>query len=166
MTANTLAIDSKDMLILEYIRENGRGSYQEIAENVNLSATSVFERIKKLKEKNIIITDTAPVIDCTQLPEVKNMIILLEASPGADVRAMGNEIIDIKGVKTLYRLCGDYDYYIHICCVTPPELEDSIRKVGAIPGVSNLKKELIDEFLKESYHTFCRTTLNHNENEE
>lgn len=47
-------MDKFDQAIIQALRQNARQSVSHIAEQVNLSRSSVSERIKKLEQKNII----------------------------------------------------------------------------------------------------------------
>jgi Lrp/AsnC family transcriptional regulator, leucine-responsive regulatory protein len=47
----SLHINIIDVKILDLLQENGQITTKKIAETINLSATAVFERIKKLEKK-------------------------------------------------------------------------------------------------------------------
>lgn len=57
-----IQLDATDYAILEILKEDGRCSYSDIAEQVHLSRVAVRERINTMKENGIILGFTI-VID-------------------------------------------------------------------------------------------------------
>ena len=47
-------LDKLDLLILRNLQANGRATYDEIAEQVGLSASAVLRRVKRLEETGVI----------------------------------------------------------------------------------------------------------------
>jgi Lrp/AsnC family leucine-responsive transcriptional regulator len=54
-------LDDTDRRILELLQQNARATNAEIAEEVGLTASSVFERIRKLEDRKVIRGFTAQV---------------------------------------------------------------------------------------------------------
>src|SRR5678816_4914132 len=61
-----IALDQKDLAILKLLQYNARATVKEISDNVNLSTTPVYERIKWM-EKTGVIRQYATLVDPAKL---------------------------------------------------------------------------------------------------
>lgn len=72
-------IDGIDNKIINLLLENGRISYSEIAEKVNLTRTAVKNRISSLEEKGIIQGYRA-VVNPHNAPEMMTFVVNIETT--------------------------------------------------------------------------------------
>lgn len=131
-------MDAIDRKILVLLQANARLTYKEIASQINLTPTPVYDRIKKLEREGIIdkyVTLVKPeklnallVVFC-QISLIKQT---LEYSEPFEL-AMKN----LKEVLECHFVSGNFDYLIKIAV---PDMayyhEFHQKKLSAIPGIS------------------------------
>ena len=79
-------IDVIDAKILTILQENARTSNAEIARQVDLAASAVFERIRKLEERGVIEGYTARVnANAVGLPLLAFIFVRDEERPGEEI---------------------------------------------------------------------------------
>lgn len=106
-----LDTDKIDFQIASLLRENARLSYKAIGDNVALSASSVYERIKKMEEKGVI-KKYETYIDWDKFGYSIHAFILLK-----DDKFIGEAPDFLKEHDAIYNcwmVSGDYDYMIEI----------------------------------------------------
>ena len=75
-----IQLDATDYAILEILKEDGRCSYSDIAEQVHLSRVAVRERINTMKENGIILGFTI-VIDAKAYQKKAGVFMDIEVEP-------------------------------------------------------------------------------------
>ncbi|MHA1236854.1 MAG: Lrp/AsnC family transcriptional regulator [Candidatus Hodarchaeales archaeon] len=144
-------MDEKDLHIICILEHEGEMELKRIGEKVGLSAPAVSTRIKRLKEKGILIT-MVPLTRIDRISFARDLILMIAIEPGADINLIIKSITETSGVKSLYQIIGEYDFYIQLCCLGDDALEESLRLIHAIPGLSRISKTLIRHKLKENFH--------------
>jgi len=144
-------IDEKDLHIICTLEHEGEMELKRIGEKVGLSAPAVSTRIKRLKDKGILIT-MVPLTRIDKISFARDLILMVVVEPGSDINLIIKELTDTPGVKSLYQIIGEYDFYIQLCCLGDDALEESLRLIHAIPGLSRISKTLVRHRLKENFH--------------
>jgi len=108
-------LDDTDQEILRLLLEDGRRSYSEIAETVDLSAPAVSDRIDRLREVGLIRRFTVD-LDRGLLREGTPVLVTIEALPGTGERL--HEVLQASpAVEHLFRTADD----TLVCTATVPE---------------------------------------------
>jgi Lrp/AsnC family leucine-responsive transcriptional regulator len=144
-------IDEKDFHIICILEHEGEMELKKIGERVQLSAPAVSNRLKRLREKGILV-NMVPLTRIDKISFARDLMLLVAVEPGADTNLIIQSLTDTPGVKSLYQIIGEYDFYIQLCCLGDDALEDSLRQIHAIPGLSRISKTLIRKRLKENFH--------------
>lgn len=92
--------DDTDLEILRLLAENARRPYCEIAEQVNLSAPAVSDRVAKLSEFGIIRRFTLD-IDRSQLFEAIPVLVVVHPSPAA-VSSLRDSLLEATDVEHVF----------------------------------------------------------------
>lgn len=126
-----LEVDETDFQIACQIKDNSRISYKALGEIVNLSASSVFERTKKMEEKEVI-RGYRTEIDWGKFGYALHAFILLK-----DDQVIGNEPDFLRNVDSIYNcwmVSGEYDYMLEVYVPNNEEYSKLIdflyRKIG------------------------------------
>lgn len=143
-------MDSIDYKILTCLKQNARQKASAISEQINLSVSSVIERIKKM-EANGIIEDYTVIInnkslgnDVTALMEVS-----LEHPKYFDsFTAMVRHEVSI---TSCYYLTGEFDFVLKIITDSSDNLELIHRKIKSLDGVSATKTHFVLKNIKNDY---------------
>ena len=134
-------LDRIDLAILEILQENSKMGMKEIAEQVGLTVTPTYERIKKMERSGIIegygirlnkkkIGKGLSVFCMVSLKE--HNLDLLEV--------FERKIASLSEVSTCHHIAGDYDYAMMIEVADMDEYETFLKyKLAAIPSISNVQ---------------------------
>lgn len=144
--------DDKDLIILEMLQEDSSQPITKIAraDGVKLSAPSVHERIRKMKECGIIKKYTV-LLDEKKLS--KDVIAFIEIT--LDFKAhepdvsVPSEVANIKGVLEVFNLAGDADHLVKVKTDNITTLEDIIRTINRLPGVGRTRSIIVLSTEKE-----------------
>ena len=134
-------IDETDRKILRILLGKGKASHAEIAEQVNIKAPSVFERIKKLHERGVITGYTAQV-DADQVGKNLTAFISLTLMGGpryADETDIIKQIELETSVEECHIVAGDESFILKARVSTPFELHELTSRLRRIDGVSNTR---------------------------
>lgn len=108
-------MDEKDFLILKYLSEDARMPIKNISKKVKLPRSTVYDRIKKMKESGVIKKFTV-VPDFRKLGKPVMAFVLMKAKKvrGLSLEDMQKSIASLPDVCELHLLTGDWDFLIKI----------------------------------------------------
>ncbi len=108
-------IDKTDTKILNLLQEDARMTIKEIAGQLNLSTTPVFERIKRLEKKGIIDKYVA-ILNPKKIGKKVNAFVhlsIIDHSKEA-VEGFVNQVIQYDEVMECHHITGDADFLLKI----------------------------------------------------
>jgi len=146
------SFDKIDMAILRVLLLDSRKTLQEIGNEVGLSPTSCWTRIKKLEAQGVIKRYTVDV-DPAKLGYHDSVIVqvTLESHTDETLYEFGRVLATIPEVQEAYLVSGDYDYYIRIAVRDTRDYERLLReKLYKIPGIRHSKSHFVLRVLKET----------------
>ena len=128
-------MDSKDEEILEYLKSNGRASYTDVAERVDVSEGTVRNRVRKMKENGVIDRFT---VETSEMGS--EAVVMVELETGRDIQNVLEEFpsgIDIKEVA------GEYDLILEIKRRDNTEINSILDKIRSIKGVKSTETFMV-----------------------
>ncbi|AVQ84440.1 MAG: AsnC family transcriptional regulator [Variovorax sp. 67-131] len=140
------------MAILRVLLLDSRKTLQEIGNEVGLSPTSCWTRIKKLEATGVIKRYTVDV-DPAKLGYHDSVIVqvTLESHTDETLYDFGRVLATIPEIQEAYLVSGDYDYYIRIAVRDTRDYERLLReKLYKIPGIRHSKSHFVLRVLKET----------------
>ena len=146
------SFDKIDMAILRVLLLDSRKTLQEIGQEVGLSPTSCWTRIKKLEAQGVIKRYTIDV-DPAKLGYHDSVIVqvTLESHTDETLYDFGRVLATIPEIQEAYLVSGDYDYYIRIAVRDTRDYERLLReKLYKIPGIRHSKSHFVLRVLKEA----------------
>ncbi len=126
-------LDEIDKKILAILQKNSRTPLREISKEVGLAESTVYERIKRLKEKGVIKKFTV-ILEPTALGFNILAIILLKCKAGM-YSSVAEELKKYPKIVEVYETTGNYDMLVKIRTTSSEELNDFLDRIGSIPGV-------------------------------
>mgnify|MGYP002763444559 CR=1 FL=1 len=121
-------MDGKDEKILSILEEDGRASYTEIAEKIDVSEGTVRNRVEKLKQDGVIERFTVDVNDSTQIQS----FVSINVSTDREFK----EILDDFPVDVeIFELAGDIDILVKVSADSSEEINDKVDEIRGIEGV-------------------------------
>ena len=146
------SFDKTDLAILRVLLLDSRKTLQEIGNEVSLSPTSCWTRIKKLEATGVIKRYTVDV-DAAKLGYHDSVIVqvTLESHTDETLYDFGRVLATIPEIQEAYLVSGDYDYYIRIAVRDTRDYERLLReKLYKIPGIRHSKSHFVLRVLKET----------------
>lgn len=140
-------IDSIDHKILKLLQQNARLSHQELADEVNLSASACHRRVKILESAGIIERYQAKINYEKLGIAVEVMIeIKLAQLTETDHKAFVSQIREFDEVINAYIITGDSNYVLHIATKDLNSFSQFVvNKLNKIKGIMNINSKIILE---------------------
>ena len=141
-------IDEIDAKILEMLQENARTPNAEIARRVGMTASAVFERIKKL-EKTGVVKGYAAVLDAAAVGLPVLAYVFVRLSPHRLARTVGNQLCEIPGVQDVVHLTGEECYMVKARCRDTAALERIVLTINDIETVAGTRTIIAFRAMRE-----------------
>ena len=108
-------MDMIDKEILKILQDNARIKKSEMARELNLAATTLQERIRRLEKKGII-KKYQVVVDPEMIGfSVQAFVaVTLDKHESSDIRHFEKSIKTIPNIKACYHSSGRFDYLLHV----------------------------------------------------
>ena len=146
-------LDKIDLQILRILQKNSRLTTKELAAQVNLSTTPVFERLKRL-EANGYIKQYIAVLDAEKLNQGFVVFCSVKLRRlNRDIAAEFTRIVqDIPEVTECYNISGSYDYLLKIHAPNMKYYQEFILNVlGTIESLGSLMSTFVMSEVKHEY---------------
>lgn len=138
-----------DMQIIRELQENARKSYRAIAEKLNVSEGTVYNRVSKLKELGVI-RGFIPNIDYSKLGFGLVALIGLTVE-GGHLHEIEQTIAGESNVSAVYDITGEYDALIVAKFKDHESLNSFVKKLSATEHVHHTYTMLALNVLKEEH---------------
>ncbi len=146
-------IDAADLRILRALQQNSRLTIKELATEVGLSNTPVFERLKRL-ERNGIIKKYITILDADKL-NLGFMVFCNVKLNGINKKIATDfveRIRELNEVTECYNVSGNFDYMLKIHAHDMKDYQEFIlNKLGCIPSVSHIESTFVMNEEKHDY---------------
>ena len=146
-------LDKTDLQILRILQDNSKLTTKELAAQVNLSTTPVYERLKRLEAEGYIKKYVA-VLDAEKLH--RGFVVFCSVK----LRRLSHDIADefgrivqeIPEVTECYNISGEYDFMLKIHAPDMKYYQHFILNLlGSIDSVSSLTSTFIMAEIKHNY---------------
>ena len=135
-------IDSVDRALLEALSHDARMSLTDLAEKINVSRSTAYARLQRLREEGVITGFTAS-IDPQALGLGVAALVFIDIEQH-DWRTLRSELAAIPGVEYLAMCAGRFDLMLLARAESIPALRDVLlEKIQRIPGVRSTESVFI-----------------------
>ena len=146
-------LDKTDLLILRIMQQNARLTIKELAAEVHLSTTPVFERLKRL-ERNGYIKKYIAVLDADKLNQ--GFVVFCNVKLRRISREIALDFIErikaIPQVTECYNVSGNFDYMLKIHMPDMKSYQEFLlNSLGAIESVAHVESTFV---MNEEKHEF------------
>ena len=143
-------IDSMDASIVTILQSNARTSNAEIARQVGLAPSAVFERIKKLEERGVLEGYAARLNPkAVGVPLLAFVFVRADEKPGED--RVGARLAAIPEVLEVHDVAGEDCFLAKVRSPDTDALGRLLReRIGAIPGITSTRTTIVLETVKET----------------
>lgn len=143
--------DRIDLRILRTLQRSGRMSYQKLGQEVHLSPTAVFERVKRLEREGFILGYEAR-LDPAKLGAGSTMYleVCLERACIGAMERFNEAAKACPEIMECHLVAGDCDYLVKIRVADDHAADDPLpASVRALPGVRDIRAFGVKSGLKE-----------------
>ncbi len=143
-----IQIDEKNRRILTILQENARVSNAEIARQLGMTTSAVFERIRKMEERGIIRGYSVQV-EPAALGLPLSAFVSVKINPHRLAPEVGRAIAEVEGVEEAYHLTGEECFLARIRCSDTDSLERILMQINDIEPVYATRTVIILRSAKE-----------------
>ena len=149
----SIALDAKDIAILQLLQQNARMTVKEIAGKIHLSTTPVHERIKRL-EVNGVIKQYATLLDHTKVN--KGLIAICYVSLKEHNKTAGTKfvkaILQMPEVVECYTISGEFDFMLKVMCADMNTYHDfHVNKLSNIENMGHVQSIFVMGVIKQTH---------------
>jgi len=144
------ALDAIDHSLLRLLREDGRRTYSEMAEEIGLSVAAVKRRVDRLRDSGVIIGFTVQ-IDHRKLGWGVEAFTELRYLGSTSVEEMVQSAANLPEVQAVFTIAGDPDALVWLRVRDVGHLKDvidQIRRTGRVTGTKTLM--VLDSWTRDS----------------
>jgi Lrp/AsnC family transcriptional regulator, leucine-responsive regulatory protein len=143
-------IDDTDAKILRIIQENGRAANVDIARQVGMAPSAVYERIRKLEARGVIQGYEARLgAQALGLGLVAFIFVRADERPGQ--QCAGPELAALPEVQEVHHVAGEDCYLVKVRVADTAALGRLLReRFGAIESIRSTRSTIVLNTLKET----------------
>lgn len=143
--------DAIDQKILTMLQEDARVSNAEIARRLDMAASGIHERIKKLEERGVLRGFTT-LMDprALDLGLLAYLFVRTEDPVGGDTTA--RKLASRAEVQEVHHVAGEDCYLVKVRVKDTAALSVLLREIGTIPHVRATRTTVVLETTKETSH--------------
>ncbi len=145
-------IDETDIKIVKELEKDARASFRDIAENLDVSEGTVYNRVKKLQDEDVIKGFSARS-DSYKLGKSVEVVIQLRVE-GEHLVDIENELAEKEPIRCVYDVTGEYDVILIGRFETRTKLNEFIKETIAMEHVERSSTHIVLNVVKEDFRTF------------
>jgi Lrp/AsnC family transcriptional regulator for asnA, asnC and gidA len=139
-------LDDKDKKLLNILQENGRASYSQIANELDLSEATVRYRVKKLLDAEVIKKFTV-LLDPKKIGYLNTGILMVKLIPDFFAQA-SKEINDLPEAHHVFQNTGEYNIIAVVQAHDLAHLSDLKKRVEMVEGVREVSLSATTRLIK------------------
>lgn len=140
-----MKLDSTDIKILEIMQRDGRITTKALADQLNLSTTPVFERVKRL-ERDGIIKQYVALLDNRKLDLMLTVFISISLTKHSRsyLEKFVKEVNQYPEVMECYHIAGNFDFLLKIIVKNMEVYEAFIlNKLSTIANLGQVQSSFV-----------------------
>ena len=130
-------VDDLDKQILEEYQKDATMTYRTLAKIIGIPASTVFARIKQMKESGVI-KGIIPLINPIALGKTTTAWVKISLQIDTDCCDFADEIAKNPKVMEVHEIAGEWDILIKVKVENNLMLHDFTKEISHIPGIKNM----------------------------
>jgi DNA-binding Lrp family transcriptional regulator len=131
----------KDEELISLLKANAREPVAALARKLNVSRTTVQDRLRRLEEQGVIAGYTIKLSSEMRRAGISALVtICVEPRRQIDVAKTISKILQ---VETLHTVSGKYDLIANVKTATSEDMDRIIDQIGLISGVTAIETAVI-----------------------
>ncbi len=148
-----LNLDEKDLGILKLLQEDAKMTIRDIARQLNLSTTPVYERIRKMEQAGVI-KQYAAIVDPRKINKSLTVLcyITLKEHNKKCGRKFIQEILSFTEVTECLNISGEFDFMIKVQVKDMDEYREFyVNKLGELDNLSHTQSIFVISVIKATH---------------
>jgi Lrp/AsnC family leucine-responsive transcriptional regulator len=152
MSQTPAHLDAIDRQLLQALQKNGRATVGELAEQVSLSASPCWRRVRQLEDSGLVEGYHARLSRRQLGYGVTGFVQLqMENHTAQATEAFEREVVALPQVLSCHNLSGRYDYQLEVVAHDLESFADYLRtRIRALPGVREVSTSFSLKEVKRS----------------
>ncbi|HEX5608053.1 MAG TPA: Lrp/AsnC family transcriptional regulator [Candidatus Binatia bacterium] len=142
------SFDETDLKILHILQLDGRKRLADIAEEVDLSAPAVMERVKKLESSGIIRGYQA-LLDSKKVGKDITAFIGVSVGNQRDMDKFARQMMNYPDVLECHHVTGDESFILKVKSANTASLEKLLGEIRSVEGVTRTVTRVVLSTAKE-----------------
>ncbi|MEA1848551.1 MULTISPECIES: Lrp/AsnC family transcriptional regulator [Chryseobacterium] len=146
-------LDDKDLQLLRLLQNDSKLTVKELAKEVNLSPSPVFERVKRLEQEGYI-KKYAAILDAEKLNLGFTVYCQLKLKSNDSYLAVEfeREILEIEEVAECYSISGDFDFLLKVYVRDMKQYQNFVFNIlGAVPSIGSTHSTFVMAQVKNTH---------------
>ena len=144
-------LSTQEIELLRLLQKNSRFDISDLTERLNMSRTSVYDRIKKLENEGYI-KEYVAIVDQKKVGLKFTVIVnvSLNSQRLEYVDEFLERISDLNEVMEAYVTGGIFDVVLKVVVQDPEAFNDFVsNKLSAIPHISKIQSSFVMRYIKQ-----------------
>jgi Lrp/AsnC family transcriptional regulator, leucine-responsive regulatory protein len=142
-------LDHIDLRILSILQIRGRSRLADIADEVELSAPAVMERVKKLEASGVIKGYQA-LLDGKRVGKDITAFIGVSVGHQRDINKFAAQMLKYRDVLECHHVTGDESFILKVKAANTTSLEKLLGEIRSVEGVTRTVTRVVLSTAKES----------------
>ncbi len=145
-------LGKQEIELLRLLQKNSRFDISDLTDRLNMSRTSVYDRIKKLENEGYI-KEYVAIVDQRKVGLKFTVIVnvSLNSQRIEYVDEFLDRIADLNEVMEAYTTGGIFDVVLKVVVKDPEAYNDFIvQKLSAIPHISKIQSSFVMRYIKQT----------------
>lgn len=135
-------MDSIDRQLLVLLQQDATTPYAALGEAVGLSAGAAHERVRKLRERGVIRRTT---VDVDPAAVDRGVLAFVMVDSTAWIGDSADQLAAVPEVQEAHIIAGSASVLLKVRTATTTQLQDVLRRLYAIDGVSGTQATVVLE---------------------
>jgi len=141
-------VDDLDRQILEEYQKDATTTYRALAKKIGIPPSTVFARIKQLKESGVIKA-IIPLIDPAALGKTTTAWVKISLEIDTDCCDFADEIAKNPKVMEVHEIAGEWDILVKVKVENNLVLHDFTKEISHIPGIKDMYSIIAFKTIKD-----------------
>lgn len=142
-------LDENDLKVLRVYQRDASLSFKELGEVTHLPASTVFDRVKRLRKMGVI-RNIVPLLDAPKLGLNTVAFIQIKAAmKEGDCCSLSEELAKLPEVLEVHEIAGTYDILAKVKVRDNIDLHNVAQRIMKLSGASEAHSTVVMRTLKE-----------------
>jgi Lrp/AsnC family transcriptional regulator for asnA, asnC and gidA len=141
-------LDDLDHSIIELLKKNGRITYKDVSDRVNIPEATARYRVQRLLNSDLLQLEMR--VDPKRMGPPQAAIMNLTVD-SRRVNAVAEELAQFEEVQFLSIVAGLHNIVVNVSFDTQEELRRFFEKLGTIRGIIQYETQLVTRLVKAHY---------------